>query len=370
MKKIIAIYNNFFTANGSSESVGGIQTYLRNLLPFFVELGFAVELHQMGSVDFERDYKGVHVTGHVLSSRKAQKQDVELYQLATKHADHKNDILLFATTTNMVKNDFTHSLAIQHGITWDVPKHKHFSHKRNLIQIFLKSILAYKTISEMDKVKNIVCVDYNYINWYRTQVAYPDVKMYTIPNFTDIPDSLEVQARDHVSIIFARRMQEYRGTRLFADVAKALIMKHPTIFVILAGTGSDEQYMHDKLDQYSQVTFITYNSEDSLRIHRNIDIAVVPTLGSEGTSLSLLEAMAAGCVPVATNVGGMVNILLNGYNGYIVNPDFDELFNAIDVLIQDEEKRKQISEKAYETVKASFSIKRWKEEWKKVVEHI
>ncbi|WP_420491566.1 glycosyltransferase [Neobacillus drentensis] len=53
-------------------------------------------------------------------------------------------------------------------------------------------------------------------------------------------------------------------------------------------------------------------------------------LGSEGTSLSLLEAMAAKCAEIATNVGGMTNIILDNYNGLIINPDESELYLALE----------------------------------------
>ena len=370
MRKIIAIYNNFFTPDGNKESIGGIQTYLRNLLPYFVEIGYEVELHQIAALDFVKEYRGVKVIGHIISNSKPKYQDRELYALATSGADHSNDILLFATSTNIVKNDFSHSLAIQHGITWDVPKHLNYSHKKNLIHIFLKAILAHRTIADMDKVKEYVCVDNNYVNWYRTQVAYSDVKTYTIPNFAEVPEALPVREHEGVRIIFARRLQQYRGTRLFAEVIEGIIEKYPEVSVTIAGTGPDERYMKDRLSKLPQIDFITYNSEESIEIHRDKDIAVVPTLGSEGTSLSLLEAMASGCAPIATNVGGMSNILLDGYNGLLINPESSELFDALERLICDKELRVSIADNAYKTVKQSFDISRWKEKWRKVINNV
>lgn len=370
MRKIIAIYNNFFTPDGMNESIGGIQTYLRNLLPYFVEIGYEVELHQIANFDFFKEYRGVNVIGHIISNSKPKYQDRELYALATAGADHSNDILFFATSTNIVNNDFFHSLAIQHGITWDVPKHLNYSHKRNLFQIFLKAILAHRTIADMDKVKKLVCVDNNYVNWYRTQVSYPDVKTYTIPNFTEVPDALPEKEHGGVRIIFARRLQQYRGTRLFTEVIERIIEKYPQVSVTIAGTGPDEKYMKDRLSKFAQIDFITYNSEDSIKIHKDKDIAVVPTLGSEGTSLSLLEAMASGCALIATNVGGMTNILLDGYNGLLVNPEDSELFEAIERLIFDEKLRSNLATKAYETAKQSFDISKWKEKWRRVIENV
>lgn len=45
--------------------------------------------------------------------------------------------------------------------------------------------------------------------------------------------------------------------------------------------------------------------------------------------------MAAGCAVICTNVGGMTNIIIDGYNGLMINPDEDSLYKALDRLIED-----------------------------------
>ena len=94
----------------------------------------------------------------------------------------------------------------------------------------------------------------------------------------------------------------------------------------------------------------------------------VPTVGSEGTSLSLLEAMSAQCAVIASNVGGMTNIILDNYNGLLVNAgDSDDLYKAIKKLLDYPEDRERLSAKAYETVKQAFSYEKWAEKWKEVL---
>lgn len=118
------------------------------------------------------------------------------------------------------------------------------------------------------------------------------------------------------------------------------------------------------------MNFITYNSEKSLKIHQDKDIAVIPTIASEGTSLSLLEAMAAGCAVICTNVGGMTNIIIDGYNGLMINPDEDSLYKALDRLIEDKLLRGRLQAKAYETIKEAFSLNIWKSKWAQIIKNI
>lgn len=366
MKKVIrVIYHNFYTPDGKSESVGGIQTYLRNLLPYLVELGYEVLFFQKGDLEFHKDFRGVHVVGCILDAPKYKDQVKQLLANASKGADLSNDILFFATTTDIVKNNYKKAIAIQHGITWDVEKHKNYSHKRNCLQVFLKAILAFRTIKEMDYVSHIVCVDYNFLNWYRTQVAYTDHIFDVIPNFVQIAETQE-KSNEQVKIIFARRFQTYRGTRLFAPVVRRLIDEGLNIHCTFAGDGPDAAYLHEMFDGNKQVSFIKYKSDESLDIHKSMDIAVIPTIGSEGTSLSLLEAMSAQCAVICTNVGGMTNVVIDGYNGIMISPESDELYYALVRLIKDRRLRQKLAWYAYETVREGFSLEIWKKKWKDV----
>jgi len=51
------------------------------------------------------------------------------------------------------------------------------------------------------------------------------------------------------------------------------------------------------------------------------DIFVQPSNKPEGFSLVLLEAMAAGLPAIATSIGGTLDILEDGINGWLVDPD-------------------------------------------------
>ena len=93
----------------------------------------------------------------------------------------------------------------------------------------------------------------------------------------------------------------------------------------------------------------------------------MPTVGSEGTSLSLLEAMAAGCAVICSNVGGMTNIILDGYNGLMVNPDENSFYEGICELIDNNELREEIASNGKKTVEKAFSLDRWNKKWKTTI---
>ena len=113
--------------------------------------------------------------------------------------------------------------------------------------------------------------------------------------------------------------------------------------------------------------FTQYCSDESVKFHSNFDIAVVPTIGSEGTSLSLLEAMSAKCAVICTNVGGMTNIIIDGYNGLMVTPNIDQLYSAIKYLIDNKDIRNKISERGHDTIRKSFTFEKWEKKWREVL---
>jgi len=156
-----------------------------------------------------------------------------------------------------------------------------------------------------------------------------------------------------------------RGTRIFGEAAKELLKKYSQISFTFAGEGPDENWLREIFYANKRVKFIKYSPDETLAIHLAHDIAVVPSLASEGTSLSVAEAMATGCPVVATAVGGITNMIINGYNGILTMPNSSSIQDGIESLIQNSETRQSIGIRAYETAKAAFSIEQWKNRGKK-----
>ena len=81
--------------------------------------------------------------------------------------------------------------------------------------------------------------------------------------------------------------------------------------------------------------------------------------------------MSAQCAVIASNVGGMTNIILDNYNGLMVNAgDAEDLYLAIKRLLDNIDDRRRLSLKAYETVKLAFSYERWVEKWTQVLNSV
>ncbi|MBR4949335.1 MAG: glycosyltransferase family 4 protein, partial [Clostridia bacterium] len=273
-------------------------------------------------------------------------------------------LTIFASDTLIPSVKVKNSIAIQHGIFWDIPKDRNESLFRSFLS---KSVSAYKIVKRISNSETVVCVDNNFINWFRTQIWQRDVNLIPIMNFTEIPKEEIIKEEDRINIVFARRFVEYRGTRIFASAIKRILEKYNNVYVTFAGEGPDEEFLSRMFKNDERVNITKYSSDESIEFHSKYHIAAVPTVGSEGTSLSLLEAMAAGCTVICSNVGGMTNIILDGYNGLMVNPDENSFYEGICELIDNNELREEIANNGKKTVEKAFSLDRWNKKWKTTI---
>ena len=75
--------------------------------------------------------------------------------------------------------------------------------------------------------------------------------------------------------------------------------------------------------------------------------------------------MGAGCVVVSTPIGGLSNIVLDEYNGYISMPTSEDLYRTINKAIGNLND-KNIVMNAVNCVKQSFSKEKWSKAWENI----
>lgn len=367
--KIYIFYNRFFDIKNGSYYIGGIETYIKNLVSIFKKKADVIVV-QFSKQPFNIIVDGVNIVGISCREGSENKKIKKVTEYIKSMFDDKRDVVIYANDSLCLYNFTERSIVIQHGIGFDSYSNNKLRKNRVLDYVYT-ACRNFKNIKQIESVGKVICVDYNFLNWYRTVLKYRDKKMKVIPNFCDVPFEFENKAcvnDGQIKIVFARRYEIVRGIWLFANVAKKLLEKYNNITVTFSGSGSKEEELRNFFANEPRVDFQRFLSDESIEFHKNYNIAVVPSLFSEGTSLSLLEAMAAGCSVVATNVGGITNIVLDGYNGMLINPDEEELLNALKKIIEDAELRKRMSYNAYNSVKGAFIKEKWQASWIKEIE--
>lgn len=374
MKTAHIIYWNYLNPDGEGMSIGGIQTYITNLLDVLYDLDYSAIIYQCGVVDFKKVISSrLTIYGVARGANKNNGLNNLLFAHAQKNIEvNRGDIVIFGSDELSVNTgNYTPVIAIQHGISWDVPE-VGLSGLQYAYRYLKKQYHAWRVTRQLNYNDHVVCVDCNFINWYRALVPCPQVKLHYIPNFSSLPTEpiVKPDTKDGINVIFARRFFVKRGTRIFMNVAKRILTEYDNVHITIAGEGPDEKLLKENLAEFSHVHFIRYDSRDSLAVHGDKHIAVIPTLGSEGTSLSLLEAMAAGCAVVCTNIGGMTNIIIDEYNGLLIDPEEDTLYHALKRLIENETDLGSMARRGYETIVTSFSLDKWQNSWKDILKQL
>ncbi|RLG01393.1 hypothetical protein DRN58_01845 [Thermococci archaeon] len=145
-------------------------------------------------------------------------------------------------------------------------------------------------------------------------------------------------------IILTRNFEKIYGIEYLLYAIPEIISEIPETRVLLCGKGSLESKFKnivkkEKLERY--VHFIGNVPNEQLPYYLNIaHVYVSPSL-SDGTSVSLLEAMACELPCVVTNNPVIEEWIEDGVNGYVVSKrNSKELANKIITLLEDGEKRK------------------------------
>lgn len=130
------------------------------------------------------------------------------------------------------------------------------------------------------------------------------------------------------------RLQRIKGQGVFLKAAAAVLMKFPEARFLLAGKGSErkrEQIRRMAREYGVEGNLILLDYVDNIEtLVASLDVGVVASIGSEGSSRIVMEYMASGTPVVATRVGGIPELLDEGRYGHLVRPkDPSELSRAI-----------------------------------------
>ena len=153
------------------------------------------------------------------------------------------------------------------------------------------------------------------------------------------------------------RLHEIKGIIHLIRAIPDIVRSHPGFHLLLAGNGQEKCVLENEAKQLGvaeYVSFIGFQA-DVRRFLAALDLLVIPSL-SEGCPNALLEGMAMGLCVVATNVGGMAEILEDGQTALLVPPgDPNALSTACSYAISETELRHEIASRALLKVR-EFSL--------------
>lgn len=191
-------------------------------------------------------------------------------------------------------------------------------------------------------------------NWLRLplgvnqQVFYPQER-------NEARHRLEINTEAKI-LICVGRLAKVKGYDLAFEVMEKL-KQNLDVQLYLVGDGEDRAALEEDVrrrDLVKQVTFWGAVAHDRLPLLLNAaDVFFMPSL-AEGLPNALLEAMACGCLVVASPVGGITDVIRLGENGFLLGDRDGD--NAAKMVLKALDSPQAIRVSALRTIEEHYSI--------------
>jgi glycosyltransferase involved in cell wall biosynthesis len=363
-RQVDIINMKFFDFDGKTFMNGGAERYVYDLACLLKAMGKHPRILQVAHQPFAKTYRGVKVVGVPVTHTDWWHFDEASRAFATACAGAE---LIIASPLELAC-EITDApvIGINHGMSLDSPFDFSECVGRDLLS-------RYQTLfAAIDRSAAAVCVDTNFINWVQTFDYDLRAKLSYIPNYYD-PTAFRSHAKDFtqpLKFVFPRRVADYRGADITLAAFTNLLAKYSDIELHIIGQYHSPDNAHAVqalIKQYPRRVFHREIAQAKMpAVYADTHIALIPTKWSEGTSLSCIEAMATNHAVIATTVGGLPNLILDGFNGRLIPPTAVALEATCADLIEHRAEAARLAKNAL-TVAPLFAKSRWERQWSDLI---
>ena len=162
-------------------------------------------------------------------------------------------------------------------------------------------------------------------------------------------------------LLYSGRLVSFKGVQYLIKAMKKVINKYENTYLIIVGDGAfkgELVKLAKRLGISNNVVFLGAIPHKTL-LHwlPNFDVFVYPEVRGQGISNAVLEAMASGVPVIASNVGGLPEVIIHQQTGLLVPPGSPEhIASSIIELLTNNDLREKIISKAKETISAKFNL--------------
>ena len=179
---------------------------------------------------------------------------------------------------------------------------------------------------------------------------FPECKTY------DNIDELITKKKKN-SIMWCGRFIDWKHPEYAIELAKSLKESGYSFELNMMGTGELEDEIKEKIFLYQLEEYVKFHGarapEQIRECMEKSEIYIFTSDRQEGWGVVLNESMNSGCAVVANNaIGSAPYLIKDGVNGilYYDDKNSNELIEKVKLLLDNEEKRREISKNAYETI--------------------
>ena len=229
--------------------------------------------------------------------------------------------------------------------------------------VLVNPLMALMTqgVVAISKATRSALSQYEFVPMKRIEVIYNGIQPLA-PDLVAV-DSIRrgfgIEGSDFVLGTVAR-LDPVKNQILMLDAFAEVLKEKPNCWLLIVGDGPDRALLENKANELgvSGRTIFTGFIAQPLNYLAAMDVFLLSS-HTEGTSMTLLEAMSLGIPAVVTNVGGNPEIVVDNKTGILTEPGSLEAFaRSIKKLISDRAMLENFSRESRATFARAFSLER------------
>jgi glycosyltransferase involved in cell wall biosynthesis len=207
----------------------------------------------------------------------------------------------------------------------------------------------------------------NYVKKRLIDFKYPQNKLKTIHNGIDVNEFKKTKRLNRNQILHVGRISKLKGSDKVISIAKKIYKKNNKIKFLFIGAKKPLN-----LEIPRNCIFYPWVSPEKIRDYYSSSLVVLaPSIWPEPHSLVPLEAMACECPPIASEVGGNSESIINKKTGFLVGLDKKMENKIVQIILnlnKNINKRNQIGVEARKHVIKYFNKKKTLKDYEKIYE--
>lgn len=222
---------------------------------------------------------------------------------------------------------------------------------------------AKKMLRLSDEIIVLSCLEKEII-----ERRWQNLHVKTLENAVEIPVSNKVEKVKN-SILFLGRLTESKGLNEIIEAVLTLKNKGFNLTFKAFGAGEMQKDFAEKMNDVLGEKFYfggVIAGKAKFEELAKADIFILPSRYGEGLPMALLEAMAAKCVVVASEMASIGAVVKDGDNGFLVEPqNVSQLTEKLRNILSSESDFEILREKARQTIAEKFNLRDYIErlEW-------
>lgn len=217
----------------------------------------------------------------------------------------------------------------------------------------LFKIYSFFTKNIFKNCKYIISPSDILLKFYTRQNFFPkaETKILFNPINLNIKIKSETKIQEEFKILYLGQLEEHKGVM---ELIKAFrLLDQEKFSLTIAGRGFLGQKIKNMEHVISNMNFFgEYNNEQRIELLKKHHIIVVPSKCFENAPMVVLEAWQQGVPVLASNFGGLPELIEENKNGWLFNPEnIQNLKNKIEEIYKNRTRLNQISKYCLENVK-------------------